>query len=534
MSKIDASLIHDGEKDLELFKPTFPNWGIQTLSVHFMCGGARNDPFDNVSPPEPMTRREALRQMHEYVDHIFTYQHRTFHVHLLVYGSKYRATYWDCSGVIVTEAIEYAATTAGTEALLELLFAFSLGQLGHRKAGFDPTVNRLSPTSCGYKQMAEAGHPSPEDVDETEVEKQISAPADHLPSVLLYPPQPRLHRSKLFDEGLLCSNPTCLECSHPERSSGVAGIRRPLPTFKYIRDLFRKSLAAGNARYSILIGGHHYLVGSPTYAAPGPVGRGTCGFVALEWHTQRLVFLKDSWRPHYAGVGPEGATLEKLNAASVPFVPTLIRYEDVPGQTTLVSTRYAREGRPMRPMPRRRRKADSFAAPAAPAPQPVVRTRRKRGYDEIVSDDQALRAAGGLRHLTHSRVVVAEVCMPLAAYTNSLQLATVVMCGVNGECCTPPPSSPRALGADVRLDSARAGGQAVRGGPRGRQPRQPPHLPLCAVPRRREDEIHSRLDRGPERLGDGEGSYGGGRNAVGADGASRATFRYTVTTLTLV
>ncbi|KAI0707455.1 hypothetical protein C8T65DRAFT_740386 [Cerioporus squamosus] len=93
--------------------------------------------------------------------------------------------------------------------------------------------------------------------------------------------------------------------------------------------MFRESLVEGFPRYRLIVDGHDYLVGKHIFLGFGMVGRGTRGYVALEWKTQRFVFLKDSWRPGYAGVEREGDILAKLNANDVENVPTIVRYGDV-------------------------------------------------------------------------------------------------------------------------------------------------------------------------------------------------------------
>ncbi|KAI0707450.1 hypothetical protein C8T65DRAFT_696053 [Cerioporus squamosus] len=72
-----------------------------------------------------------------------------------------------------------------------------------------------------------------------------------------------------------------------------------IPVVTYVRDTFRRSLE-----------GRH--VNDPHTSLGGP---GTRGYVALEWETQRFVFLKDTWRSLGPNLRPEGDTLLELNMA---------------------------------------------------------------------------------------------------------------------------------------------------------------------------------------------------------------------------
>ncbi|TFK78153.1 hypothetical protein K466DRAFT_440952, partial [Polyporus arcularius HHB13444] len=115
-----------------------------------------------------------------------------------------------------------------------------------------------------------------------------------------------------------------------------------------------------------------YLVGKHIFIAFGMIGRGTRGYVALEWKTQRFVFLKDSWRACYTGVESEGTILSVLNANGVTNVPTVVQHSDV------------------------------FFPP-----------------DEV-------KPGAGLRHMVHTRLVVKEICLPLTAFTSSKQLVRII------------------------------------------------------------------------------------------------------------
>ncbi|KAI0665721.1 hypothetical protein C8Q78DRAFT_940846, partial [Trametes maxima] len=60
-----------------------------------------------------------------------------------------------------------------------------------------------------------------------------------------------------------------------------------------------------------------FLIGKPIFFSTSMFGRGTCGYIALDVKTRRFVFLKDSWRPFYVGVEPEGHYLDLLSSDNI-------------------------------------------------------------------------------------------------------------------------------------------------------------------------------------------------------------------------
>ena len=364
---------------------------------------------------------------------------------LLVNGSVFRIMRWDRSGVIVSEAVEYAKTTDHTRVLLELLFGLS--KMSLVGAGLDPTATRLSPTSCGWQRMQVLSFASSLDLNENEVIQKRSS--DRAVNAIRQTYRAATApTSGLFTAGKLHKDPRSL-CSGraPSNVSVKESFDEALsnhpPTFKYIRDLFRESLKS-KIMYVLTVQKQDYLVGSPIYSAMGPIGRGTRGFVALEWDSQRFVFLKDSWRPFYVDVGIEGNTLKILNDADITCVPTLVCYEDLSRQVTLTSQYSPRTSTrrpqllPIRKLPPRAgsystaaRRPEVTAVAAEPITAPPAAVGTKRGYGESQADRQKLQG-WGLRHLTHSRIVVAEVCLPLTAYPNGRTLLRVLDNAVYG------------------------------------------------------------------------------------------------------
>ena len=71
---------------------------------------------------------------------------------------------------------------------------------------------------------------------------------------------------------------------------------------------------------------HRYLVSRPVVSPMSPIGRGTRAYWAVRSGSDRVVFLKDTWRYDHE---PEGNTLATLNESGVSYVPKLILHGDV-------------------------------------------------------------------------------------------------------------------------------------------------------------------------------------------------------------
>ena len=249
-------------------------------------------------------------------ERLFSYQHRSAAFFLLVIGNIFRVMCWDRSGVAVTEAVNYTDTRQGTRALLEITYA--LEKLSRAKQGFDTTATRLFEGSCGWQRMDLLANSSPHDLDyaprvlEGDIHDVFIKPevADTYGSIS-GDGDPNLHL-----------DPTSSCCGH-------ASPPPIIPVLSHVRQMFRDSLVPGFPRYRLTVGERDYLVGKHIVMGSGMVGRGTRGYVALEWHTQRFVFLKDCWRVCHEDFEPEGAILSKLNANGIPNVPTVVVYGDL-------------------------------------------------------------------------------------------------------------------------------------------------------------------------------------------------------------
>ncbi|KAI0698188.1 hypothetical protein C8T65DRAFT_742912 [Cerioporus squamosus] len=284
-----------------------PNWVRMGLPVEFKRGGTGLDPFDDKPghnlEPDADKRKEVRGQVLSYAEHVVGNQHRTAVYMLFVNGPLFRVMRWDHSGVIVTEAIDYLHSVDGTMCLLTFLNCYS--KVGPAGQGIDTTAIPLSEDSCGWHRMSVVAEDCSGDLDYNE---HVIEDVSKLHAAFLDPARSTV--SLGADDDVLHQDPG---------------------------SYFRKSLDDGHPRYMIKVGVRTLLVGRHMFKASGLIGRGTRGFVALDWQSQRLVFLKDAWRPHYDGMKEEGEILEELNKAGVPHVPTVLAHGDVEGQETEAS-----------------------------------------------------------------------------------------------------------------------------------------------------------------------------------------------------
>ena len=216
-------------------------------------------------------------------------------------------------------------------------------------------------------------------------------------------------------------------------------------TWKYIRTLFRMSLADDWPRFELTVpdeneadGLHRFLVCRPHFNAEGETGRETRGYVALDTRTGEFAWLKDMWRANYKGADKEGDVLAKLNAKGVYHVPTLVCHGDINGHTTRTSelwdiwqnrtfgAKRKHEGDPDDKGSDGRRRNEGTSA--------------EDGDEEEGEDDQDDHAydydassRGPHRLYRHYRLVVKEVCLPLGQFTEPSQLVSIVLDCMSGE-----------------------------------------------------------------------------------------------------
>ena len=466
--------------DTELVEESRPNHMLGDLGIEFKHDDTENDAWNDRAnkniEADAYTRSGVRGQLMSYGERFFFFQHRTGLFMLLVNGGEFRVVRWDRSGCIVTEVLNYVDTPEHTKKLLQFFYALSKATPVQR--GVDPTATRLSKDSCGWKWMQRIAIAHPQDIDHADGTVVPSVPQGFIVKLTREAPP-----SRLFATNVLAEDPAATVTGFGDLSSSSAASDAITPVFKYIRESFRDSIAGSCLPYHLKVCGRDYLIGAPIFGPHGLIGRATRGYVALEWTTQRLVFLKDVWRPFYEGVAQEGATLADLNDAEVPFVPTLICHEDVggPGAQETEASQYSSTGekkrdvfgdRPIAPMPGSRSEAtgsggsttsqarQSLGSNGTPRTQTSSRSNENRSTHRTASHGQGagvrsgkrpwsedappvvLRDGLGLRHLTHYRIVVAEVCLPSTEIRSSKQLTQVIWYCMTGETLSPLCSLP--------------------------------------------------------------------------------------------
>ncbi|KAI0739919.1 hypothetical protein C8Q80DRAFT_1201004 [Daedaleopsis nitida] len=274
---VNAALLYASDCDSSMRNG--PNWELQRLSIVFRPGGPTEDPFDksdNDNHRTMMSRRRISRLLAARAGKIFAYQHRTKLFQIFVNGERFRVLRWDRSGVIVTDAVDYANDLAGTRLLLQFLYGFC--KLSDAAQGLDHTAVRIRTGSCGWLCM-EVLACSSGDVDHDE----RSVASDEFSANFAFPEETRdAPESPLFENGLLHHDP-CAACNPSTDHYSTTLRHDPLPVWKYMRALFRESLDQNSVRYQLTVGGQHYLVGKPIFEASGMVSRATRGYIALEW-----------------------------------------------------------------------------------------------------------------------------------------------------------------------------------------------------------------------------------------------------------
>ncbi len=386
-----------------------PQWADQGVPVEFKY---ELDPFDekkNINT-DAASRKGVRGQITHYAELVISIQQRLFLFMITIVGRKFRILRWDRSGVVVSAIVDYYDNW---QLFCDILWRISLA---HRFApemlGVDPSAVRLSSRDSEWKRMTTAAKPHASDVHEKE-------------------------RWLKDDE-----------------------LTEPF-TFKYVRDAFRETLVDGYPRYKVEVPGNgndkkrYFLICRPFFQAKGIAGRGTRGYVALEYdptpskgrkaRVDRFVFLKDAWRMNYDGVRPEGDILADLNKADVQHIPTLFCHGDIGDPVQETMTHQYWEHKHSSPL---------SSPPPSPDPLPSTsaeRMKRKRtdedsgssncepeglptdeDHDPDNDGDDNFHSACPLRRHVHYRFVVEEVGKSLSAAGHERKLLSVIIDCVKG------------------------------------------------------------------------------------------------------
>ncbi|KAI0645123.1 hypothetical protein C8Q79DRAFT_1119866 [Trametes meyenii] len=440
--KVDAALYRGGRAPDD----GRPDWTHVRLYIEFKRGGTSLDPFDDDdgdSPEPTAAKRAAARsQITAYTRTTFLYQHRNALYSLFVNGQEFRVLRWDRSGVVVTKKLNYVEDPTP---LLRFLIYFA--RLSDSEQGIDVTATLLTPGSKALALMAEFAEDDPSDMPyeeddlvpawDTTKSTSTSAEASNEPQASSSSSRKGKARAKKDPESYL-------DDVEPSDGSDPR-------VFSYVRKRFRESLVADWPHYKLEVGPEKrpFLVGMPVYFSSSMFGRGTRGYIALDVQSRRFVFLKDSWRPFYEGVEPEGHYLQMMSSEDEVSIPRLLVHGDVQGDFTFTAPyaqqRYNKLRAAHREAALERARAgnpqSNAGATSSESAQEEESRGKKRSSDhlddageahdeesdaESNDDDETGLESRYFRHYTHYRIAVKDVCLSFAEIKSSAQLVTMI------------------------------------------------------------------------------------------------------------
>ncbi|KAH9855974.1 hypothetical protein C2E23DRAFT_559159 [Lenzites betulinus] len=274
-----------------------------------------------------------------YAESTLQWQQRTFLFMVLLLGNDCVLVRFDRAGYIMSQAFNYK--TDGDN-LIEFFWRYARWAASTR--GHDPTAERILPCSPLAEQMKARAQ---KDKDTTNREDYVR---------------------RMFEESL---NPRWYWWTLRVEPDGKEG-----------EDRF-------------------FVVGKPNFQAPGLVGRGTRGYVALPADNiadGKFCYLKDAWRVVGLDIDKEGTILEHLNEQKVKYTPTLECHGDVgdPNQQVTQTDALWDEVNERKEVEERNTEGDTIVSP--------VKKHR------------------------HYRIVVKEVGQPMSEFTSSRQLVHALWC----------------------------------------------------------------------------------------------------------
>ncbi|TFK84016.1 hypothetical protein K466DRAFT_602368 [Polyporus arcularius HHB13444] len=373
-----------------------PHWENQRVFIEFKEGTGPLDLSDdsNEDDSEAELRVDVRGQVTSYAARAFARQHRTAVFLCIVDGQNMCATRWDRSGTVFSASFNYIEQR---DALRRLLWGFS--RLSDKKQGIDETAVLLVPSDDDFQVMDQVKF----DENNTDISEV---------------------------EG------TVVEGEGPW-------------TFRFVRELFKKSIGKGCPRYRLMVpsasGPQYFLVGNPFIVAPGLSGRGTRCYVAYDTVGKRFVFLKDAWRRPDEHVETEGQVLRQLRRANVRNIPTIVCDGEldqetetplsVPMQGDTSASNEMEEEEEWETDSTRSDSRCSNRVDDAPSVSPSL------GNASLLEDAQdsaeadvdpqgptpsALHDCGLARTFRHYRLVVEEVCLELTGFRSGKQLMSII------------------------------------------------------------------------------------------------------------
>ncbi|OSD00263.1 hypothetical protein PYCCODRAFT_1393929 [Trametes coccinea BRFM310] len=317
------------------------------------------DPYDETTKtgfPFADDRRNTLGQISTYASRVFEYQQLTHHFGVVLLGTWARLGRWDRSGVVFSSVFDYKQEPAKLAR-----FFYRVAHASAEARGHDPTATRVVKGSEDYKIL-----------------------------------QGWAAKAKAYAE-----DPS-------------------LAQKDYVGKQFVDSLNKARAWWRLRVeddkhGVKDFLVGKPTFSAPGVIGRGTRGYIGLSISDPGtpFVYLKDCWRVVHDRSQLEGDILSYLNKKGVSNVPTALYHGDVGTQRTLSQTFWTSLNPKRGAKPAERSPQDSSDVAAQGTP--------KQSTKESVKKDKC-----PLKTHQHYRLVVREVGLPLKAFpTGDILVASI-------------------------------------------------------------------------------------------------------------
>ena len=236
--------------------------------------------------------KASLGQMVEYVSKIFRRQHRTHLFSLFIFRGQARVIRWDRAGAIVSTIIDFEEKPS---LLYEVIWRYA--HMSQTQRGFDPTAVLATKDEVSAMRACQAP-------DQWIAQQRDCALAQTgWPAYKL-----KMMRSDLIDQRDLAP---------------ITVFHTPMP---------RASSTVRRATCSKEV---YFIVGRRYFATNSPIGRCTKCYIAYDVSEDRLVFLKDFWRPDIESSQPEGKVLRELRSSGVPHVPTPLAAGDVQTENSL-------------------------------------------------------------------------------------------------------------------------------------------------------------------------------------------------------
>ena len=225
-------------------------------------------PFVN-SSPESTAFRESLAS---HATAQFSRRHRTFFFQLVVINRWARFIRWDRSGAISTERFDFVS-----EPDILATFLWQFAHLTDEQKGLDSTVTLAN--RCEKDVFKDAVREFLEDI---KAGTKDGAPVRVLPNV-----ERTLANEKAY----------------------------PVWKIHMVDAATRKST--------------NLIVGRPFYETGAMFGRATRAYIAYDLHSERLIFLKDTWRPDHPKLRAESETYQDLKRHNVRHIPNVLYAGDV-------------------------------------------------------------------------------------------------------------------------------------------------------------------------------------------------------------